>query len=125
VIENTFLTGADCYALRCAYLHQGIDDTEGQPARETLNKFHFTTMQMHRLMAFDMLTLNVRRFCLEFCGAADRWAEERGGDARVADELGRLLTIQSGVFSPHPRVQNVQCAPDPECASRGERPSCN
>lgn len=31
--KREFLTGNDCYALRCAYLHEGISDTTKQRAR--------------------------------------------------------------------------------------------
>lgn len=36
-----FLNGDDCYALRCAYLHQGEFDLEDQNAKDILNRIHF------------------------------------------------------------------------------------
>ena len=33
---HTFLSGSDCYALRCALLHEGSDDITEQGARESL-----------------------------------------------------------------------------------------
>jgi hypothetical protein len=39
--ETVFLCGNDCYALRCAYLHEGSDDISAQLAKTAVEKFHF------------------------------------------------------------------------------------
>lgn len=31
--QKSFLTGEDCYSLRCAYLHSGIDDITKKPTK--------------------------------------------------------------------------------------------
>lgn len=38
--EHVFLSGADCYALRCSYLHEGSAEIGLQRAREALDRFH-------------------------------------------------------------------------------------
>ena len=38
---HTFLSSSDCYALRCALLHEGRDVIKDQRAREMLRRFHF------------------------------------------------------------------------------------
>ncbi len=112
---GAFLTGNDCYALRCAYLHTGDDDITDQTARESLHKFFFTTMNAH-LVAVDAthLTLNVRLFCLEICEAVDAWAVEAASDPRMATEMQGLLMIHTGLFSPGPGVE-LHVATSEEC----------
>lgn len=39
--DTSFLNGGDCYALRCAVLHEGSDDIVEQRAREALERFEF------------------------------------------------------------------------------------
>ena len=39
--QQVFLQGSDCYALRCACLHQGGDNIETQRARKILKDFVF------------------------------------------------------------------------------------
>src|SRR5260221_10862247 len=39
--QHVFLSGQDCYALRCAFLHEGSDDVTRQRARQALESFVF------------------------------------------------------------------------------------
>ena len=43
--EHTFLSGNDCYALRCAYLHEGVTDISGQKSRDVLDDFIFVALK--------------------------------------------------------------------------------
>lgn len=40
---ETFLSGLDCYALRCAFLHDGSENISGQTAQERIESFEFIT----------------------------------------------------------------------------------
>src|SRR5262245_18777893 len=61
---NVFLTGLDCYALRCAYLHLGTDDITQQAAQERYDNFIFTTAGGHLMNLYNVkLVLNVTKFC--------------------------------------------------------------
>lgn len=40
---DEFITGNDCYALRCAYLHEGTSEITDQRAREVINSYMFTS----------------------------------------------------------------------------------
>ena len=42
--ESFFLSGRDCYALRCAFLHEGREEIITQRAREVLDRFQFTVV---------------------------------------------------------------------------------
>jgi hypothetical protein len=75
---HVFLSGADCYALRCAFLHSGSDDITSQPARQTLTSFEFTmppsSGSCHRTQGGGtVLQLQIDLFCLEFAGAVEGW----------------------------------------------------
>ncbi|MGY8705125.1 hypothetical protein RAD16_05200 [Bradyrhizobium sp. 18BD] len=74
-----FMKGADCYALRCAVLHNGTDDVEEQRARETLKKFDFTFggegVHVHRNRNGETLQLEVGPFVTEICDACEQWRE--------------------------------------------------
>src|SRR6266851_8533311 len=39
--SHVFLSGEDCYALRCSYLHEGGDNIMRQRARAALESFRF------------------------------------------------------------------------------------
>ncbi len=36
---NKFMSGKDCYAFRCAILHQGTDNVLGQSKKDVIDKF--------------------------------------------------------------------------------------
>ena len=41
VQNKVFLSGRDCYALRCSFLHQGISDISHQDIKDALDHFKF------------------------------------------------------------------------------------
>lgn len=95
--EVTFLSGRDCYALRCALLHEGSTDTSMQRAREALSRFHFCTPgqfnnSMHCNQINDALVLMVDEFAKDILDAARAWwASITPGERRVADEKMIML----------------------------------
>lgn len=115
---NVFLSGSDCYALRCSYLHLGGDDTTEQTARETYSKYWFTTDNAHLInVNGESLTLNVRLFCTEVCNAVDAWASSRSANPVANQRFEALLRIHSGDLSPSPGI-TMHVAPDPLCIPR-------
>lgn len=96
----TFMSGGDCYALRCALLHEGRDDVTGQSARrkEVLSKFSISTTGSHRAMIGDLLILNLQAFCLEICQGVKKWSEDYKSDSNVKAGIAELLTIQTQGF---------------------------
>jgi hypothetical protein len=79
-----YLSGNDCYALRCSYLHTGVDDITQQSAREALDRIHFIAPQpglsRHRNRrekgGISILQLQVDQFCEEMCQAVEAWMRE-------------------------------------------------
>lgn len=74
------LSGADCYALRCAYLHEARDTIEEQRARQALNAFHFlaSSGQIHHQLFEQVLQLDVGIFCEDICQGAEAWKKANG-----------------------------------------------
>lgn len=97
-IERVFLSGDDCYALRCAFLHQGLDDITGQRAQDALDAFRFVQpsdgSEFHRIRADALLNLQVDVFCQEMCRAVEQWLSVASPRAEVGQRLGRLMKIE-------------------------------
>ena len=103
--DVVFMTSGDCWALRCAVLHEGSDDVRKQRAKDVISKFRFTSLPMHRIKANDALVLNVAEFCEEVCLAVEAWTGVVAKDADVQDRISSLLRVEDGDFSPHPNVK--------------------
>ena len=102
--DFTFLSGSDCYALRCAFLHEGTDDVTRQRAREVVTKFTFFTTGSHRCMVDDVLVLNLQAFCSEICEGVRSWQKEYENDSDIVSGLAELLKVQTKGFSPAPGI---------------------
>ena len=94
---HTFLCGSDCYALRCAFLHQGEFGIDDQSARQALEHFHFTAPRpgsFIHMNQYDMaLQLQVDRFCLDVCDGVEQWLQDIQGNADIQARMGKLATI--------------------------------
>lgn len=101
--EHVFLSGEDCYSLRCALLHEGTDDITRQKSRKVLEKFLFMTTGSHcNYMQNNYvngkrvpttLQLNVERFCRDISSAAEKWLEDVAGDKAIMEELKNTIRI--------------------------------
>ena len=97
--EYTFLSGADFYALRCAYLHEGSDEITGQKAQETLENFKFiqpssNNFSMHMNVMNKTLQLQVSEFGKEILAALRQWTEDNKDDQVKQEQISKLLNIQ-------------------------------
>lgn len=76
-VGNLLLSGSDCYALRCSFLHNGSEDITSQRAQKVMEKFYF--VQPLKNWSFNtrargtMLIVQVDRFCLLVCNSVDGW----------------------------------------------------
>lgn len=103
---TVFLSGGDCYAFRCALLHEASDNITTQRLKETLKQFRFTTLGIHRLIGNDeVLVLDVKKFCEEMKGAVAVWQETTKGLPEVQQRISELITIREQGFSPIPGVR--------------------
>ncbi|WP_448328843.1 hypothetical protein [Sulfitobacter sp. M13] len=96
--KHVFLSGADCYALRCSLLHQGEVDISQQRAREALDNFHFLAPRdgsfIHCNQRGGQLILQVDQFCRDVCTGVEKWSESVAQVDEVQNRLKQLLTIE-------------------------------
>ncbi len=96
---HNFLSGDDCYALRCALLHEGRDDIAHQKARASLERIQFVAPRrgsiIHCNQVNQKLQLQVDIFCRDIClGVRDWLASIPESDKTRRDRLPELLKIQ-------------------------------
>jgi hypothetical protein len=76
---HVFLPAQDCYALRCAFLHEGRDDVRRQKARQALDSFIFVEPpvcgMLHCLPTDSRLQLQVDIFCEDICIGVEQWIQ--------------------------------------------------
>ncbi|WP_241331235.1 hypothetical protein [Burkholderia cenocepacia] len=99
--RHVFLTGLDCYALRCSYLHEGGGDIQNQRAREALERFHFISPPRHGRPIHcnqfgGILQLQVDKFAIDIADSVDAWALNVSGNADVQERITSLLVIHNG-----------------------------
>jgi hypothetical protein len=93
-----FMTGGDCYALRCAYFHQGEFDISTQRAKKILERIRFLVpagrMTIHRNKRGAVLQLQVSHFCEEICQGVEAWLPVARGDTVKVARLAQLAEIE-------------------------------
>jgi hypothetical protein len=100
---TTFLSGNDCYALRCAVLHEGSDDITKQRAQKILERFifmtggpHCTYMQNNYVNGQRMKTslqLRVDIFCGDICDSAEKWLKDISRNNIVVSRVQDTIKI--------------------------------
>jgi hypothetical protein len=75
--EHVFLKGEDCYALRCALLHEGTHDISEQRAQQVIENFSFVVppagWTVHMNQNGNVLQLQVDVFCRDICSSVHQW----------------------------------------------------
>ena len=106
-VVQTFLNGEDCYALRCAFLHEGSLDLTNQRVRDALDNFVFITPPpngniMHMNTFGRQLQLQVDIFVEELCCGVESWLARTGSDTEISSRLLRLSRIYNPITKgPH------------------------
>lgn len=98
--KYVFLSGEDCYALRCAFLHEGTDDVTRQRARRALDSFLFVeppaSGMIHCNQSNAKLQLQVDIFCHDLCEGVDQWSQQvLSARPDVQARTKELLSIHS------------------------------
>ncbi len=95
--QHIFLSASDCYALRCAFLHEGADDITEQNAREALDKFHFIeppkSGSVHCNQSNQTLQLQVDIFCRDILSGAEQWLDDNKDNNEIKNRIDNLITI--------------------------------
>jgi len=101
------LSGNDCYALRCSYLHQGADEISGQRCRDVLSSFHFCEPERNNIVHNNQVTmgdgsialqLQVDIFCADMIDAVHRWLDVQSQD--LPDRMADFLRVWPHPFAP-------------------------
>lgn len=94
---HIFLGGQDCYALRCAFLHEGRDEIVDQRARKALESFMFITPphwgSMHCNQVNSKLQLQVDLFCEDICVGVEQWNTDNSNNREVSNRSGEMMRI--------------------------------
>lgn len=95
---HKFMTGNDCYALRCAFLHEGSNNINEQGAAEQVGeKFIIMcsdVIQIHKC-ASDKLTFFLTNFCIDIINGIEDWLKEVSIDKDKArqNKVNTLMKI--------------------------------
>lgn len=94
---HVFLSGNDCYALRCSFTHEGREDISEQRAREVLANFAFSTphpqINIHCQQVDRRLQLNVAVFALDVCNSVDEWLNQHRYNPILASRINEMIII--------------------------------
>ena len=102
---HVFLSGDDCYALRCSILHQGTGDIGKQKVSTILESVRFNEPSdegggMHRNQYKNVLQLRVDAFCNDIINATRQWLSDVQGDASIQARIQLLLKIHPAFYFP-------------------------
>ncbi|MDM2855119.1 hypothetical protein OGY68_19710 [Citrobacter sp. Cpo065] len=86
----------DCWSLRNACLHEGVDETK-------LRKFKITTPALETIHAHmnafnGVLQLDVIELCNDIANGARKWLFDMKGNPEVMEKLNKMMTIDSMIF---------------------------
>lgn len=96
MVKGTKLSGNDCYALRCAYLHEGLGEITSQRAREILDEIKFLEpnyrLNMHGSIMNNKLILHIDEFCNHILQGVDSWTKDL--DEEQTERLNSFLVVK-------------------------------
>lgn len=95
---HTFLSPSDCYALRCALLHEGREEIIEQQAREALDRFHFIEppsegLSIHCNQINNVLQLQTDIFCSDILAGLNNWCNAIKDRAEVEERINNNLKV--------------------------------
>jgi len=87
------ISGKDCYILRCALLHQGVDDVSDNEKRDVLEKICFREKGSHLLsirnhnfhgkVIPNFILINVKEFAEDMCKAVEKWQKVNNNNQKT------------------------------------------
>jgi hypothetical protein len=96
--RRVFLSGSDCYALRCAFLHEGRENISAQRAREVLESFQFVVpppgWNIHNNKMNNTLQLQVDVFCRDLTEGVQAFLEDISSDSDCVARMNEALLIR-------------------------------
>jgi len=99
---NGFLDGETCYYFRCSMLHQGsTQHPRGRYSRIIFVEPGRSDIVLHKNIMNDALNIDVRIFCEDLCGAAERWWQGAATQPTVQANLPRFVTRYPNGLAPY------------------------
>jgi hypothetical protein len=97
-VKGIFMTGGDCYALRCTALHQGTFDVSDEKARDVVDRFilhHSESVRFHNVRQDKKLVIDLTTFCLDIAAGVEVWEAEvmQDADDRRRARIASLLPL--------------------------------
>jgi len=99
--KDVFLSGEDCYALRCSLLHEGIDVISHQRCKKVLDSFLFVASGGIHCNYFSFanghtfLQLSVKKFCEDVCASVQTWLNDVASDNTIQKRLSETIKIEA------------------------------
>ena len=103
--DFAFITGADCWGLRCSILHEGRDVVAKKLTTDALSRFSFTSRNTHLIKIGDVLVVNVSKFVDEMTSAVEAWLVVVQDNAEVQARISEMAIVRSEPFNPIPGVR--------------------
>lgn len=100
--STIFISGKDCYAIRCGFLHNANEELTQHKIKETIDKYKFITGSSHNFKIDKYIILNVEIFCKDICDSAYLWLTEINFNKEKNNKINNLITIETQGFSPVP-----------------------
>jgi hypothetical protein len=107
-LMQSYVGAADCYAIRCSYLHEGIQEFGGRSTIDaTLSHIQFTVGMGGGGWSYTNIAaapgsdakpavrIPVELFCRDMTTSADAWRRSRASDPRTALALSRLIEFRN------------------------------
>lgn len=108
-VETIFLSGEECFALRCTYLHKGINHIEDERILKDYeggsNKIEFMAeMNSDCVIVNGVLLLKLENFCCNIIKGVNQWLSDKKDDFIIRKRISEIPEIYTSSFSPIPGV---------------------
>lgn len=101
---NGYLSGMDCYLLRCAVLHEGNNDISEKTKKDVLDHFIFLESGGHcnvfnscsseESKKESFLRLNTQKFCEDICEGVKKWKDDINNNIDIIERINQMIKIQ-------------------------------
>lgn len=107
--ETVFLSGEECYALRCAYLHKGFNQIEDEVIVQNYigvsSRIEFMAeMSSDKLKINGVLLLSLENFCQQIIDGIIKWLDDNKTNSIINERIKEIPVIHTKGFSPMPGV---------------------
>lgn len=107
--ETIFLSGEECFALRCTYLHKGVNHIEDEKILRDYEggskKIEFMAeMNSDCIKINGVLLLKLENFCCNIIVGVNQWLSDKKDSFVIRNRMSEIPEIHTSGFSPIPGV---------------------